>query len=282
MTKRLGRSFAELIETTTQGNPNVMALPTEQIKPNRFQPRADFDAPALEELKASIKQRGVIQPVLVRPIAHGIYELIAGERRWRAAQALGLANIPAVIRALTDQEALEFSLIENVQRENLNPVEEAKGFARLIDEFGYTQEQLAEALGKDRSSIANALRLLKLPDEIRQAISRGKLSAGHAKALLGVESATKQLALFRRTLSNGLSVRQLEALAAEGRPASVRHRRVDDPNLRRLEEALRLRFGTKVLCTSRRRGGRIVIEYFSPEDLARIVQTLGVSQPSAE
>ncbi len=276
MERRLGKGLAQIIETSMPAAESLVMLRTEQIRPCRYQPRQDMKPGALEELKASIKRRGIIQPVVVRPIAHGIYELVAGERRWKAAQQLGLAEIPAIIKALTDQETLECSIIENLQREELNPIEAARAFARLLEEFHYTQEQLAESVGKDRSSIANALRLLKLPEEIQQALRDGAISAGHAKALLGVEPAVKQLDVFRQAVAQHLSVRQLEELTARWQPRSARRRKALDPQAKALESELRQWLGTKVLFAPRKRGGRIVIEYFSSEDLARILQALGL------
>ena len=276
MERRLGKGLAQIIETSMPAAESLVMLRTEQIRPCRYQPRQDMEPAALEELKASIKRRGIIQPVVVRPIAHGIYELVAGERRWKAAQQLGIAEIPAIIKALTDQETLECSIIENLQREELNPVEAARAFARLLEEFHYTQEQLAESVGKDRSSIANALRLLKLPEEVQQALRDGVLSAGHAKALLGVEPAAKQLDVFRQAVAQHLSVRQLEDLAARWQPRAARRRKALDPQAKALENELRQWLGTKVLLTPRKRGGRIVIDYFSSEDLARILQALGL------
>lgn len=278
MSKRLGKGLAQIVETAVQASPSYVMLRADQIRPSRYQPRQAFDQSALEELKASIKQRGIIQPVIVRPIAHGIYELVAGERRWRATQLLGIQHIPSIIKALSDQEALEYSLIENLQREELNPLEEARALAKLTEEFGYTQERVAETIGKDRSSVANALRLLKLPPEIQHAIRDGKLTAGHAKALLGVELATKQLELLRQTVTEGLSVRQLEALVSRWQPKARRRRKPLEPQLAAIEEQLRQLLGTKVNLSSRKRGGRIVIEYFSSEDLTRLLQALGLQQ----
>ena len=280
-TKRLGKGFAEILESTTPLSPNVVALRVDQIKPNRFQPREAFDQPELEELKASIKQHGVIQPVIVRPIAHGSYELVAGERRLRASQLLGIKEVPAIIKSVNDQEALELSLIENVQRTNLNPLEEAKGYTRLIDEFGYTQDQLAQTLGKDRSSIANSLRLLKLPEDIQQGLAKGKISVGHAKALLGLEIKAQQLDAFRKTVTQGWSVRQLEEYVVHARPLTERRHRSLSPELKAIEDELRRLLGTKVSLKIRTRGGRILIDYFSSEDLQRILHTLGI-RPGAD
>lgn len=277
MEKRLGKGLAQILEVSAQSSPNFVMLRTEQIKPCRYQPRETIKPEELEELKASIKRHGVIEPIIVRPIAHGTYELVAGERRWRAVQELGLPDVPAIIRALTDQETLEYSLVENLQRTGLNPLEEARAFNRLIAEFGHTQEQVAEAVGKERSSVANALRLLKLPDEIQAALSGDNISAGHAKALLGIESLPKQLELFRLVVAKRLSVRETETLAGAARPASRRRSRPADPQALALESELRQALGTKVIVKSRRKGGRIIIEYFSIEDLGRIVQLLGAA-----
>ena len=277
MAKRLGRGLADLIETTTQSTTNFVMLRTEQIRPNRFQPRASIDPTGLEELKASIKRSGIIEPIVVRPVAHGTYELVAGERRLRAAQQLGIKEVPSIIKSLSDREALEFSLIENVQRENLNPLEEAKGYKRLLDEFKYTQEDIAAAVGKERATIANVLRLLALPDELQRGLLDGSISAGHAKALLSVQDSTRQLQLYRRARAEGFSVRQLEALAGTMAPATRRRIRRTDPQLKSLEDGLRQALGTKVNLSARKKGGRIIIEYFSSEDLTRLLQLLGVS-----
>jgi len=278
MTKRLGKGLAELIETAPQGSSNFVMLRTSQIRTGRFQPRTAASEAGLEELKASIKRAGVIEPVIVRPAAHGTYELVAGERRLRASQALGIQEVPAVVKTLSDQEALEFSLIENVQRENLNPLEEAKGYARLLDEFGHTQEDVATAVGKDRATIANFLRLLSLPDEVQQGLRDGVITMGHAKALLGVGDRAQQMRFYEQAKRDGLSVRQIEALAGTWAPKKRRLRHAD-PQLKGLEDALRRALGTKVSLVARKKGGRITIDYFSAEDLSRILQVLGV--PSA-
>ena len=204
MTKRLGRGLADIIEPAPQQATNFVMLRPDQIRHGRFQPRTTINEASLEELKASIKKSGVIEPVIVRPVAHGTYELVAGERRFRASQALGVGEIPAIIKGLSDKEALELSLVENVQRENLNPMEEAKGYERLLDEFGYTQEDIAAAVGKDRATIANLLRLLALPEEIQQGVREGHVAFGHVKALLSVPDRARQLELFRRIKRNGL------------------------------------------------------------------------------
>jgi len=277
MSKRLGKGLEEIIDTSTNDGSNFVILQISQIRPGKFQPRASIDEASLEELKASIQRSGVIEPVIVRPIAHGTYELVAGERRLRASQALGRQEIPAIIKSLSDKESLEFSLVENIQRENLNPLEEAKGYARLLDEFGYTQEDIASAVGKDRSTVANVLRLLALPEEIQQAVRAAQISLGHAKALLSVEDRAKQLGVYQAVIRQGLSVRQAEALAGTWVPAKRRRSRREDPQTKALEDELRRALGTKVRILARHKGGRIIVDYFSPEDLTRIVQALGAS-----
>ena len=278
MTKRLGKGLADIITTTTTGSASsFVSLRTEQIREGRFQPRAAISEAALEELKTSIQRQGVIEPVIVRPVAHGTYELVAGERRWRAVKALGMSEIPAIIKTLSDKEALEYSLIENIQRENLNPWEEAKGYARLVEAFGYTQEDVAATVGKDRVTVANILRLLKLPDEIQQGLREGRVSLGQAKVLLSVDGRALQLELYQRAMKDHLNVRQLEVLAGTASPARRRRSARLDPQLKSLEDELRRALGTKVSVTARTKGGRIVIEYFSADDLTRILHVLGVS-----
>ena len=276
--RRLGKGLADIITTAAPGAAsNFLSLPTDQIRASRLQPRANISEAMLEELKASIQRQGIIEPVIVRPIAHGIYELVAGERRWRAAKAIGLSEVPAIVKTLSDKETLEYSLVENIQRENLNPWEEAKGYARLVEEFGYTQEEVAATVGKDRVSVANILRLLRLPEEIQQGLRDGSVSLGHAKALLSVEGRVRQLELFQRATKEHLSVRQLEALAGVASPSRRRRSARTDPQLNALENGLRQALGTKVTVSARKKGGRIVIDYFSQEDLTRILNVLGVS-----
>ena len=277
MTKRLGRGLAELIETPTPSEGVMVKVRTEQIRPGKFQPRTRMNEQALEEFKASIKQRGVIEPVILRAVGQDQYELVAGERRWKAAQLLGMQEIPALILSLTDREALEFSLIENIQREELNALEEARGYARLLDEFGYTQEDIASAVSKDRATIANMLRLLKLPEEIQHGLLEGKISSGHGKALLSVTVLTRQVELYRQAAAGRLTVRALEELA--GSATSTKRRRTlrTDAQLQQVERALQQALGTKVRVLARKRGGRIVVEYFSTEDLTRLLAALGVS-----
>lgn len=288
MSKRLGRGLASLITTGSgsaaaphgaapSGNGAFAVLPTHQIRPGRYQPRTTISPSGLEELKQSIKKQGVLEPVLVRPLAHGTYELVAGERRWRAAQALGIKEVPAIIRQLTDQQMLEYSLIENIQREDLNPLEEARGYARLLDEFGYTQEDIASAVGKDRATVANLLRLLKLPPEVQHALAEGRISAGHAKILASIENPARQVELLRLAVKGKLSVRELEVAAASAAGATRQAKRAADPQLSAIEQQLRQTLGTKVRVIAQRRGGRIVVEYYSAEDLTRIMQVMRLS-----
>ena len=278
MTKRLGKGLADIIATNAPHvSSNFVMLRIDQVREGRFQPRTVISEAALEELKASIKQRGVIEPIIVRPVAHGTYELVAGERRWRAAKALGITDVPAMINTLSDKEALEYSLIENIQRENLNPLEEAKGYERLSEEFGYTQEDIAAAVNKDRATVANLLRLLKLPEEIQRALLENTITLGHAKVLLGVAAPQVQVALYRRAVKEHLNVRQLETLAGAALPMSRRRSRKLDPQLQHLEQELRQTLGTKVSVVARKKGGRIIIEYFSQDDFTRLMQRLSVT-----
>lgn len=280
--KRLGKGLADIItapqtEGQPQGASSFVMLRLDQIRQGRFQPRTSINQGALEELKTSIKRTGIIEPIVVRPITHGAYELVAGERRLRASQELGIHEVPAIIKTLTDHQALEFSLVENIQRENLSPIEEAKGYTRLLDESGYTQEDIAAAVGKDRATVANLLRVLSLPEEVQRELGGGAITLGHAKVLLSMEDRAKQQELCRRVKQHGLSVRQLETLVATWAPRRRRHARPMDAQAKEIEDGLRQALGTKVNLFPRAKGGRIVIEYFSHEDLTRIVQLLRVS-----
>lgn len=258
-----------------------LLCPIEEIAPSPRQPRKRFEESGLAELSRSIKEQGLIQPILVRPREGkgARFELVAGERRWRAAQRAGLTEVPVLVKKLDDAKALELSLIENLQREDLNPIEEAEGYRQMVEEFGFSQEQVAQKVGKDRSTVANALRLLKLPAPIRQDLEQGRLSAGHARALLSLETAAQMNTLREQILKQGLSVRQAEALSR--RMASVGATRTKstqakaEVNVRRLEEELQRVLGTKVSIHFRPgRPGKIEIAYSSLEDLDRIVARL--------
>lgn len=252
----------------------VVYLKTEQIKASPFQPRIDFNSERQKELVASIKEKGFLQPILVRKKSDG-YELIAGERRLRAAKSLNLTEIPALIKNVKDEEAMVISLIENIQREELNPMEEAHAFQRLISDFNLTQDNVAQSVGKDRATVTNILRLLKLPQEIQQSISDGMLTMSHARALLSLENLSEQLKLFQDIISNQLSVREIESLV---KAKSQRHKKrgavgaaKKDPYVQAIEEELQNFLATKVRIVSSRKRGKIVIDFYSPQDLERIV-----------
>jgi len=250
-------------------------IPLDRIVPNRYQPRQTFDADELTQLAESVKRNGVLQPVLVRRKADGYFELIAGERRYRAAKSAGLKSIPAVVRNSSDEQSMELALIENLQREDLNPMEEARAYHRLVTEFGLTQESLAQRFGKDRSSIANSLRLLNLPNEIHRLIESLEISMGHAKVLLGLSRPELQIKLAKRIIDGQLSVRQTEHLIASelraGKTKAAGRRLTAYPDL---EEKLRKRLGTKVMISKGRKGGRIEIHYFEPADLDRLTDMI--------
>jgi len=270
----LGALLGDSAVPTSTSQEFVRELSVAEITPNPFQPRKTFDPGALDELKSSIAEYGVLVPIIVRRRGER-YELVAGERRWRACAALGKATIPAIVRASDDRQTLEFAIVENLQRENLNPLEEAAGFAYLIEEHGLTQEEVARRLGKSRPVVANTLRLLALSDAIKAMLAGGALSAGHARALLTVPE-DRRLALAQRAVSSGLTVRALEELAAAAGPARPARAKTTNPpqELSPDETAfvarLRERFGTAVELLRDRRGGRIELRFASDEELARI------------
>jgi len=242
-----------------------------QIIPNRYQPRTVFVEDEIEGLAKSIKDHGVLQPIIIRRKGDGVYELIAGERRLRAATRAGLSTIPALVRNSNDEKALALALVENIQRQNLNPMEEAKAYSRLMGEFGLTQDLVASSVGKDRSSIANILRLLGLPKEIQQFIESGALSLGHAKVLAGISSASMQLHIAKRIVSEHLSVRQTEQLVARPKNGvSAKLTKAVPNQFHHLEDQLRKHFGTKVQVKTGARGGQLVIQYYSDEELDRV------------
>jgi len=275
--KALGRGLGALLPAAPAGagEKTFLELPIEEIVPNKYQPRGGFDPDLLKELAQSIKSDGVIQPIIVRK-AGGLYQLITGERRWRAAKLAGLKSIPAVVRDVSEYKTLEMALIENVQREDLNPIEEASAFASLIEDFHLTQEEVAQRVGKDRSSIANYLRLLKLPTEIKDKLQKQQLSMGHARALITLEKAREQIELANRIVADQLNVRQVESLirtwkskGKKGRPAPETARL--DPNVRAAQQKLQEHLGTRVVISGSARGkGKIEIHFESPDDLMRI------------
>ena len=274
--KVLGRGLSALMpERPVEQGDKVVNLQINQINFNRFQPRLEISEQKLAELTASIKEKGVIQPLLVRAQKEG-YELIAGERRLRAAKQLGFTQLPVIIKDVNDDEALQLSLIENIQREELNPLEEAKAYQRLVDEFAYSQERIAQMVGKNPSSISNTLRLLKLPKEIQAALSKGLITMGHARTILGLKNIAEQGLIFQRTLTEGLSVRELEHLTAARVTKGRKSRRQTghDPHLVAIEEQLQHILGTKVRIVAGRKRGKVYVEYYSANDLERIIELL--------
>ena len=288
--KALGKGLRSLIPTTpptvrpareAQPEPLAAGLPqidVDRIQPNRDQPREHFEPTALEELAASLKAQGLLQPVIVRPTHGGRYELIAGERRWRAAQIAGLLKIPAVIRDVSDDKLLELALIENLQREELNALEEARAYQTLIDDLDLTQQDVADRVGKQRATIANALRLLNLPQAVQELIRAGQLSAGHAKALAALANTKAQVELAQRVAREGLSVRVVETLVRRaGQPAAtVRAPEPErDPNVAAAEDTLQRAVGTKVRILQGKSGaGRLELHFFSGEELDRVYQLI--------
>lgn len=274
----LGRGLSALIpqapstqtNTTPRNAGAESVVPISLIDPNPAQPRTSIRPEALEQLTRSIQESGVVQPILVRPIANGRYQIIAGERRFRAAERLGLSTIPAVIRTVADDRVLEFALVENIQREELTPIEEAQALRRLQDELGLTQEALAGKVGKDRATVANTLRLLRLPAEVREELQRGTLSAGHARALLAIEDAAAIRDLAEQAIKQGLSVRQVEARVQALRNPKAQKTRKIDPNTRAAEEKLRAKLGARVEIQRSRGKGEIRIAFENEAELNRL------------
>ena len=285
MEKRvLGRGLAALIPDrqpadTSQAwessvQQGIRNIPIGNIKANKYQPREEFNQEALNDLAVSIKEKGFIQPVLVR-FKDNEYELIAGERRFRAAKQLGYKEIPAIIKEASDLDSLEISIIENIQRENLNPIDQAKAYKRLQEEFKMTQESVADTIGKDRATVANILRLLNLPTKIQEYVSRGTISMGHARAILSLTKESEQVRLCTKVIKDDLSVRDTESYAKNMSLSKTRSKAIDkDPNLNSLEQELREIFGTKVKILKSKRGGKIEIEFYSDTDLERVITIL--------
>jgi ParB family chromosome partitioning protein len=245
------------------------------LRPNPFQPRVRVDEGRIEELAQSIRSHGIIQPIVVRRSEGNGYEIVAGERRWRASQRAGLLKVPVVVREIPDDKLLAAALIENIQREDLNPIEEAQAYRRLSDDLHLTQEQIAEAVGKDRSSIANYVRLLRLPHEVRENLVAGALSMGHARALLALADEAAQLRVAREIVAKSLSVRETEALVAKGeQPAPKRVEQPKDVHTRAAEDRLRFALGTKTRIVRKGRGGRIEIDFTNENELQRIFEYL--------
>jgi ParB family chromosome partitioning protein len=271
----------QLKQTVVEHMTHSNALPIQDIQTNPKQPRHDFDEAALNELAHSIKLHGIIQPVTVSQLTNGKYRLIAGERRWRAAQRAGLTEIPAYIRQANDQQLLELALLENLQRENLNAVEVALSYKRMMDELNYSQEEVAERMGKDRSTVANFIRLLKLPPDIQLAVRNGKITMGHARALVNVGTVDQQLYVFREILSKELSVRQTESLVRNlyKQPTAVKKAEKSETTgpLKRIQDKLASHFSTRVhLHQSPQGDGAVTLEFYTTEELNKILRQLNV------
>ncbi len=285
----LGRGLGALIPDSLPGLQEIgtgqtvpMNMPIGRVRPNPKQPRKDFPEASLNELADSIREHGVIQPILVEEVSQDDYMIVAGERRWRAAQIAGLREIPILVKSFTDQQRLEIALIENIQREDLNPIEEALGYRNLMEITGLAQEEVARRVGKNRSTVANALRLLKLPDEMLSALRDGSLTAGHARAILSVLNPADQEILFRRIRESGLSVRQAEEMSKQlnagqrNSGGGEAHRapapKVLPAEIRDIEQKMIDALGTKVSVGGNGKKGKIVIDYYSTEDLERVLE----------
>ncbi len=273
--KGLGRGLEALLSSGTNVKDDVLReLNVNQLKPGKYQPRAQMDETSLSELAASIKSQGVMQPILARQLLDGMHEIIAGERRWRAAQLAGLTHVPVLVRSVEDNAALAMALIENIQREDLNPLEEAIGIQRLIDEFDMTHQTAADAVGRSRSAASNLLRLLKLPEQLRAMLMQGQLDMGHARALLPLEGA-QQILLANKIMLEGLSVREAETLVEGERKAPKAKSRISDPDTRRVEEGLAQVLGVKVKIKPKKQGGgTLSVDYASNEHLDTLMAKL--------
>jgi len=283
--KRLGRGLEALLGPVSReqavASGALRELPVAAVRPNPFQPRTHFDTAELTDLARSIEASGLLQPIVVRSASGGTYELIAGERRLRAVQQLGWASVPAVVKEADDRTLLTLALVENLQRDDLSPIDEAVGYQRLLDEFAVPHQELARIVGRDRSTVANTLRLLKLPEAVRALVHEKKLTEGHARALLALENPSSMERVAVEAVTAGWSVRELEARVRGDRPPSIRRKtagpdaRTPGADVRRVEEALRQRLGTDVRVTAKRRGrGLVTLSYYSNDDLARLLELI--------
>lgn len=274
----LGKGLEALFVDNSTDQVEISTLAITEIEPNRDQPRKQFDPTALSELADSIKEYGVLQPLVVRPLPDGSYQLVAGERRWRASRMAGLSSVPVVIRELTDSQAMELALIENLQREDLNAIEEAAGYRELMDRFGLTQEQVAQRVGKSRPVITNAMRLLNLPADVREMVVDGRLSAGHARALLSLEDDEMIRVLAREIIKKGLSVRQVEAIVKKSRqmakPPNPPSTAWDNSYFAEVQLALSQSLSRKVKIEGEKNKGRLIIEFYDEADLKEIVASI--------
>ena len=273
--KALGKGLKALIPVVEEKREGILLeIPVEEVSPNRYQPRKMFNDARLDELVSSIKEKGIVQPIIVQKTDSG-YELIAGERRWRAAQKAGMEKIPAIVKEVTSEGSLELALIENIQRENLNPMEEARAYQRLADEFHLIQEEIAKKVGKDRSSVANYLRLLRVPQEIQDSIANKELTMGHARALLSLDSAKEQIFLKERIIKRNMSVREIESFITRGKRVKKElPKKTVDIFKNRMEEELQKFLGTKVNIIKGRKRGKIEIIFYSDEDFERIIELI--------
>lgn len=278
--KALGRGLDALLPVAVPVKPpaesqDILEIELDHILPNRFQPRRHFPEDELEQLADSLRQNGLLQPIVVRRKGDGLYELISGERRWRAAELAGLGAIKALVRNCSDDEAMALALIENLQRDDLNPMETAHAYHRMTTEFGMTQDVIAQRVGRERSSVANLLRLLNLPEEVQQMVAAGTLSAGHAKVLLGLHAAEAQVRLAREIVDRQLSVRESEKrIAAQARDSRSARGRAQASPFQDLEARLQKKLGTKVAIEKAGAGGRIVLHYFSSQEQERLLDIL--------
>jgi ParB family chromosome partitioning protein len=271
--RALGRGLDALLAPSTEGGVREIAIG--QIEPNPDQPRQRFEERGLEDLAASIREHGVVQPLVVSRLADDRYSLIIGERRWRAAQRAGLTQVPAVVREATERATLELALVENIQRADLNPVEEAEAYGRLMQEFGLTQQQVADRVGRSRAAVANTVRLLSLPETLKRAVVESRITEGHARAILGLRERQQQLAVLERVEREDLTVRQTEELVRRlNEPAAPRPEPRRDPSIAGIEDELRRALGTKVSLRPGKRGGRIVIEYYSDDEFQGLYERL--------
>ena len=285
--KGLGKGLGALLGESAMQPVNQQSplLPLQKIEPNRLQPRRNFDEEELSALADSIRQHGVIQPLTVRLLDSGYYQIIAGERRWRAARLAGLREVPVVVIEADDKKAMELALIENLQRADLTPIEEARGYQQLIGEYGLTQEQVADRVSKSRPAVANAMRLLSLPDELLALVEEGKLTAGHARAILSLKEKPQQLAVAQKVINLQLSVRQTETMCKKLSKAvkTPEPKPVEVDYLAECEKSLSRRLGRGVKIVSGKRKGKIELEYYGQEDLQRLYEaltkTLGKEQP---
>lgn len=278
----LGAGLDSLFSDNSSDVQIKSTLRTSEIEPNRDQPRKHFSTESISALADSVRDHGILQPILVRPLSTGGYQIVAGERRWRAARMLGLDEVPVNIKEISDTETMQIAIIENLQRENLNPVEEAAGYSELIENYGMTQEQVGKMVGKSRSAIANAVRLLSLPQRVLKMLENGELSAGHAKALLGFEDEEMLLAIANRAADGGMTVRQVEKLAQKSAEVSEEAERKSDSKIDNyfieMEISLKERLGRKVKVDYGKNKGVLILEFYDKDDLAAIADKLVVEE----